>query len=422
MPVRNSWHIPRAIVGEFAIRNSSIYLDHSATTPVDPRVREAMLPYFGEIFGNPSSLHRFGQRALAAVDEARRTVAEILHAQPRDIVFTANGTESDNLAVRGIAFANRGRGNHIITTPIEHHAILNTCAQLEREFGFEVTRVPVNRHGVVDPEDIRRAITDRTILISVMYANNEVGTIEPLTEIAKLARSRGVYLHTDAVQAGGYLDVDVEKLGVDLLSLGAHKFHGPKGVGVLYIRPGVKILPMQTGGSHEGGRRAGTENVPYIVGLAKALQIAKSERETTNARLRAQRERMIEGLLESIPGAELTGHPAGRLPGHAGFVIPGAVGDEMVFALDLAGIAVSTGSACTAGSLEPSHVLAAMGYAPDLARGALRVTLGRGNTDEEVQYALQAIPETIERVRKQTNQTNQRSNHHAYQNRSGRDQ
>jgi cysteine desulfurase len=399
-----------------------IYLDHSATTSVDPRVREAMLPYFGEIFGNPSSLHRFGQRALAAVDEARRTVAEILHAQPRDIVFTANGTESDNLAVRGIAFANRGRGNHIITTPIEHHAILNTCAQLEREFGFEVTRVPVNRHGVVDPEDIRRAITDRTILISVMYANNEVGTIEPLTEIAKLAHSRGVYLHTDAVQAGGYLDVDVEKLGVDLMSLGAHKFHGPKGVGVLYIRPGVKILPMQTGGSHEGGRRAGTENVPYIVGLAKALEIAQSERETTNARLRAQRERMIEGLVESIPGAELTGHPAGRLPGHASFVIPGAVGDEMVFALDLAGIAVSTGSACTAGSLEPSHVLAAMGYAPDLARGALRVTLGRGNTDEEVQYALKAIPETIERVRKQRNQTNQRSNHHAYQNRSGRDQ
>ncbi len=392
MPIRNS---------QLTIRNSSIYLDHSATTPVDPRVREAMLPYFEEFFGNPSSLHSFGQRALAAVDEARRTVAEILHAQPRDIVFTANGTESDNLALRGVAFANRGRGNHIITTPIEHHAILNTCVQLEREFGFEVTRVPVNRHGLVNPEDIARAVTDRTILISVMCANNEVGTIEPLTEIAAIARARGIYFHTDAVQAGGYLDVDVEKLGIDLMSLGAHKFHGPKGVGVLYIRPGVKILPMQTGGSHELGRRAGTENVPYIVGFAKALEIAQSERETTNAGLRARRERLVEGLLESIPGAELTGHPAKRLPGHASFVIPGAVGDEMVFALDLAGIAVSTGSACTAGSLEPSHVLAAMGYAPDLSRGALRVTLGRGNTDEEVQYALRVIPETIERLRKQ---------------------
>ena len=348
----------------------SIYLDHSATTPVDPRVREAMMPYFTEVFGNPSSLHLFGQHALAAVDEARRTVAEILHSQPGDIVFTANGTESDNLAVRGVAFANRRRGNHIITTPIEHHAILNTCAQLEREFGFEVTRVPVNRHGVVDPDDIARAISDRTILISVMYANNEVGTIEPLAEIAKIAHARGVYLHTDAVQAGGYLDMDVEKLGVDLASLGAHKFHGPKGVGVLYIRPGVKILPMQTGGSHEHGRRAGTENVPYIVGFAKALEIAQSERETTNARLRGMREHLVEDLLESIPGAQLTGHPTNRLPGHASFVIPGAIGDEMVFALDLAGIAVSTGSACTAGSLEPSHVLAAMGYAPDLARGA----------------------------------------------------
>jgi cysteine desulfurase len=377
----------------------AIYLDHSATTPVDPRVREAMLPYFTEIFGNPSSLHRFGQGALAAVDEARRVVAGILHAQPGEIVFTANGTESDNLAVRGVAFANRGRGNHIISTPIEHHAILNTCAQLEREFGFEVTLVPVNRRGVVDPDDIARAITDRTILISVMYANNEVGTIEPLAEIAKMARSRGVYLHTDAVQAGGYLDVDVQMLGVDLMSLGAHKFHGPKGVGVLYVRPGVKILPTQTGGNHERGRRGGTENVPYIVGFSKALEIAQSEREATNARLCKLRESLVEGLLESIPGAELTGHPTDRLPGHASFVIPGAIGDEMVFALDLAGIAVSTGSACTAGSLEPSHVLAAMAYGPELARGALRVTLGRGNTEEDVENALKVIPEAIGRLR-----------------------
>lgn len=376
-----------------------IYLDHSATTPVDERVRAAMLPYFTDIFGNPSSLHRFGQSALAAVDRSRRTVGEILNARPGEIVFTGNGTESDNLALRGFAFANRSRGNHIVTTPIEHHAILNTCAQLEREFGFQITRVPVSRQGVVDPDDVAAALTDRTILISVMYANNEVGTIEPLAEIAKIARSRGICLHTDAVQAGGYLDVDVERLGVDLMSLGAHKFHGPKGVGVLYIRQGVKILPPQTGGSHESGRRAGTENVPYIVGFAKALEIAQSERETTNRRLRALRESLVEGLLESIPGAELTGHATNRLPGHASFVIPGAVGDEMVFALDLAGIAVSTGSACTAGSLEPSHVLAAMGYSPDLARGALRVTLGRGNVEGDVEYALEAIPEAVGRLR-----------------------
>lgn len=377
-----------------------IYLDHSATTPLDPRVRAAMLPYLDEIFGNPSSLHRFGQRALAALDQARRTVAEILRAQPNDIVFTANGTEADNLALRGLAFANRARGNHIITTPIEHHAILNTCAQLEREFGFEITRVPVNRHGGVDPDAIARAITDRTILISVMYANNEVGTIEPLAEIGKSARARGIYFHTDAVQAGGYLDLAVDELGVDLMSLGAHKFHGPKGVGALYIRPTVKILPTQTGGSHERGRRAGTENVPYIVGFAKALEIAQSEREPTNARLRALRAHLVEGLLERIAGAELTGHPTNRLPGHASFVIPGAIGDELVFALDLAGIAVSTGSACTAGSLEPSHVLAAMGYPSDVARGALRITLGRGNSAEDIAYALRVIVKTVERVRR----------------------
>ncbi len=376
-----------------------IYLDHSATTPVDPRVRDAMLPYLTEDFGNPSSLHRFGQRAFAAVDAARRQVAEILNASPGDIVFTANGSESDNLALRGVALANRARGNHLIITPIEHHAILNTAAQLEQEFGFEVTRVPVNRQGLVDPDAIARAITERTILISVMYANNEVGTIEPLAEIARIAHARGVYFHTDAVQAGGYLPLDVEALGVDLMSLGAHKFHGPKGVGVLYIRPGTPILPTQTGGGQERGRRAGTENVPYMVGFATALELAQSDREATNARLRALRDRLVEGLLESIPGAELTGHPEQRLPGHSSFVIPGVVGDEMVFALDLEGIAVSTGSACTAGSLEPSHVLAAMGYPPDLARGALRLTLGRGNTAEEVEYALRVIPATVLRLR-----------------------
>lgn len=379
-----------------------IYLDHSATTPVDPRVRDAMLPYFVESFGNPSSLHRYGQQALAAVDAARQTVADILGAHTREIVFTGNGTEANNLALRGIAFAARARDerrNHIITTPIEHHAILRTCEQLEREFGFEITYAPVNRHGIVNPDDIARAITARTCLISVMYANNEIGALEPIAEIGKLARARGVYFHTDAVQAGGYCELNVNALAVDLMSLGAHKFHGPKGVGLLYIRNGTKILPTQTGGNQEGGRRAGTENVPYLVGLARALEIAQTERDTHNAKLRENRASLVEGLLEAIPGAELTGHPTERLPGHSSFVIPGAVGDEMVFALDLAGIAASTGSACTAGSPEPSHVLAALGYAPELARGALRLTLGRENTKAETSQALRLIPATIQKIR-----------------------
>ena len=379
----------------------NIYLDHSATTPVDPRVVEAMLPYFTEKFGNASSLHRWGQAALGALDESRRAVAEILNAPPKEIVFTSGGSESDNLALRGVAFALRSKGNHIITTPIEHHAILNTAAQLEKEFGFEITRVPVDRRGVVNPDDIARAITPRTVLISVMYANNEVGTIEPLAEIARIAKARGVVFHTDAVQAGGYLELDVEKLGVDLMSLGAHKFHGPKGVGALYVRAGTPLLPMQTGGSHERNRRAGTENIPYIVGMATALRIAQGERESTNARLVARRERLIEGILERVAGAELTGDPKQRLPGHASFVIPGAIGDEMVLGLDLAGVAASTGSACTAGSVEPSHVLAAMGYAADVARGALRLTLGRANTDEEVEYAVDAVADVVKKLRRE---------------------
>ncbi len=379
----------------------NVYLDHSATTPVDPRVVDAMLPYFGDKFGNASSLHRWGQAALAALDTSRRTVAEILNANPNEIVFTGCGSESDNLALRGVAFALRAKGDHIITTPIEHHAILNTAAQLEKEFGFEVTRAPVDRRGVVNPDDIARAITPRTVLISVMYANNEVGTIEPLAEISKVAKKRGVLFHTDAVQAGGYLDLDVEKLGVDLMSLGAHKFHGPKGIGALYVRSGTPLLPMQTGGSHERSRRAGTENIPYIVGIATALKVAQSERETTNARLSALREKLIEGILERVAGAELTGDPKNRLPGHASFVIPGAIGDEMVLGLDLAGVAASTGSACTAGSAEPSHVLAAMGYPADVARGALRLTLGRENTDEDVTYAVDAVADVVGKLRRE---------------------
>ena len=383
----------------FTMNNKLIYLDHSATTSVDPRVVEQMLPYFTQKFGNASSLHRWGQAALTALDEARHTVAEILNASPKEIVFTSGGSESDNLALRGVAMALRSKGNHIITTPIEHHAVLNTTAQLEKEFGFEVTQVAVDRQGRVNPEDVARAITPKTILVSVMYANNEVGTIEPLAEIAAIAKKRGVMFHTDAVQAGGYLPVDVNKLGVDLMSLGAHKFHGPKGVGVLYIRTGTPLLATQTGGSHERNRRAGTENIPYIVGFATALKIAQSELETTNARLTALREKLIEGILERVAGAQLTGDPRNRLPGHASLVIPGAIGDEMVLGLDIAGIAASTGSACTAGSQEPSHVLAAMGYPAEVARGALRLTLGRENTDADVDDAVIAVADVVRKLR-----------------------
>jgi cysteine desulfurase len=383
------------------MNNKSIYLDHSATTPVDPRVLDAMLPYFTEKFGNASSLHRWGQVALTALDESRRTVTEILNANPKEIVFTSGGSESDNLALRGVALALRSKGNHIITTPIEHHAVLNTAAQLEKEFGFEVTRVPVDRQGHVNPDDVARAITPQTVLISVMYANNEVGTIEPLTEIAAIAKKRSIMFHTDAVQAGGYLSVDVNKLGIDLMSLGAHKFHGPKGVGVLYVRNGTPLLSVQTGGSHERNQRAGTENIPYIIGFATALKIAQSESAATNARLSVLREKLIEGILERVTGAQLTGDPKNRLPGHASLVIPGAIGDEMVLGLDLAGIAASTGSACTAGSAEPSHVLAAMGYPAEVARGALRLTLGRENTDEDVEYAINTVADVVHKLRRE---------------------
>ena len=379
----------------------NVYLDHSATTQVDARVVEAMLPYFTEKFGNASSLHRWGQAAMAGLDSARRTVAEILHANPNEIVFTGCGSESDNLAVRGVAMALRSRGPqaHIITTPIEHHAILRTVEQLEKEFGFEVTRVPVNRFGVVNPDDVARAIKPSTVLVSVMYANNEVGTIEPLAEIAQITKKHNILFHTDAVQAGGYLDLDVNNLGIDLMSLGAHKFHGPKGIGALYVRAGTPLLSTQTGGSQERSRRAGTENIPYIVGFATALKIAQSEKETTNARLVAMREKLVEGILERVAQSQLTGDPKNRLPGHASFVIPGAIGDEMVLGLDLAGVAGSTGSACTAGSAEPSHVLAAMGYSADVARGALRLTLGRDNTDNDVDYAIAVVADVAKKLR-----------------------
>lgn len=300
-----------------------VYMDHAATTPVDSRVVEAMLPYFSEQYGNPSSLYHLAGKAREALDVARRQVADILGCRPTEVLFTSCGTESDNLALRGVALAAKSRGRHLITTPIEHHAVGITCEQLAQFFGCRVTWVGVDSRGMVDPDAVGRAITDETALISVMYANNEVGTIEPIAEIGKIARARGVPFHTDAVQAGGILDLDVNALWVDLLSLSGHKFYAPKGIGVLYMRQGTPLLPAQVGGSQERHRRAGTENVPYIVGLATALQLAHSARETERARLVGLRDRLITGVLETIPGAQLTGHPTQRLPNNASFIFPG---------------------------------------------------------------------------------------------------
>lgn len=376
-----------------------IYMDHAATTAVDPRVVEAMLPYFTEKYGNASSIHAAGREAREAMENARRTVADILGAHPEEVIFTSCGTESDNLAIRGVAFANRKKGNHIITSSIEHHAVGHTCEQLEREFGFEVTYLPVDQYGRVDPDDVGRAITDKTILITIMYANNEVGTIQPIAEIGKIARAKGIPFHTDAVQAGGTLDLNVDKLNVDLLSLSAHKFYGPKGVGVLYQRRHTPLLPMQTGGGHERGRRAGTENIPYIVGLATALKLAHEHREENNHRIATLRDRLIQGVLNTIPDAYLTGHPTDRLPNSASFVFRGVEGEAILLHLDMMGVAASSGSACTSGSTEPSHVLTALGLPVEICHGSLRLTLGNDNTEEEIDYVLSILPGIINNLR-----------------------
>jgi len=378
-----------------------VYMDHAATTPVDPRVVEAMLPYFSEKYGNASSIYSLGREARQAIEQARETVADILGCKPEEVIFTSCGSESDNLAIRGVAFARRhlGKGNHIITSPIEHHAVGHTVEQLEKHFGFEVTYVPVDKYGVVDPDDVGRAIRDDTILITIMYANNEVGTIEPIAEIGKIAHEKGIPFHTDAVQAGGALDLNVDRLNVDLLSLSAHKFYGPKGIGVLYVRKGTPLLPMQTGGAHERNRRAGTENVPYIVGLATALRLAYEELESNNERIRRLRDKLIQGLLSRIPEAQLTGHPTERLPNNASFVIKYVEGESMLLNLDMQGVCASSGSACTSASLEPSHVLLAMGIPPEVAHGSLRLTLGRENTDEDVDYVLTILPGIVEKLR-----------------------
>ncbi|MFQ5945915.1 MAG: cysteine desulfurase family protein [Anaerolineae bacterium] len=380
-------------------RDGTIYLDYAATTPVLPEVWEAMRPYFTEEFGNPSSMHSPGQAGLRAVERSREKIAAVLGCHPREIVFTSGGSESDNLAIRGAALAGPDRGNHIITTAVEHHAVGRTVSQLVERFGFSSTVLPVDGHGMVDPGEVEAAIREETVLISVMYANNEVGTIEPIHQIGEIARSHGIAFHTDAVQAGGYLDLDVERLDVDLLALSAHKFHGPKGVGILYQRRGTPLLTWLTGGGHEDGKRAGTHNVPGIVGMAAALTIAHERRETQGPRLQTLRDRLIAGVLEAIPDAEVTGHPTERMPNSASFVVPGTTGEALLAALDLEGIAASSGSACTAGSMDPSYVLQAMGYPEPLAVAALRFTLGVLTTEGELEETLVRLPRIVARLR-----------------------
>ena len=379
-----------------------VYMDHAATTPVDPRVVEAMLPYWTQQYGNASSIYTLGRQARHALEDARRTVAEILNCDPKEVIFTSCGSESDNLALRGVAFQRRQRGgkNHIITSSIEHHAIGHTVEQLVKEFGFEATYLPVDRYGMVDPADVARAIRPETAIISIMYANNEVGTIEPIAEIGSIAREHKVPFHSDAVQAGGTLSLDVKALQVDLLSLSAHKFYGPKGVGVLYARRGVPLLPMQTGGGHERNRRAGTENVAYAVGLATALRLAYEEAEEANARIARLRDRLVAGVLERIPDSQLSGHPTQRLPNSASFLFKYVEGESILLNLDQMGVAASSGSACTSGSLEPSHVLTAMGFPHEVAHGSLRLTLGRESTAQDVDYVLAGLPGIVEKLRR----------------------
>ena len=376
-----------------------IYLDHAATTAVSPEVLREMLPFMTECFGNAASIHGTGREAHRALDRARKQVAAVLGAQPQEVYFTSGGSESDNWAVKGVAWAARGRGKHVITSAVEHHAVLNACAWLEG-MGFEVTRLPVDALGRVDPDSVARALRPDTVLISVMTANNEIGTLQPIREIGEIARSRGVPFHTDAVQAAGHIPVNVEELQVDLLSLSAHKFHGPKGVGVLYVRRGTKLDSLIHGGAQERGLRAGTPNVPGAVGLAKALELASASLPESADRVRALRDQLIREIRARIPDAVLNGDPERRLPGNVHFSFPGVDGEALLLRLDLAGIACSGGSACTSGAQEPSHVLAAIGQAPELAKGGLRMTLGEENTPEEIKEVLRVLPEIVQDLKR----------------------
>ncbi len=377
---------------------ASIYLDHNATTPVRSEVFDAMEPFFRDRFGNASSIHRYGQDARAAVEEARARVAGLVNARPGEIYFTSGGTESDNLAIKGTAYARKAYGRHIITTNIEHSAVLNSCAFLERE-GFEVTCLPVDEYGRVDPGQVEDALTDQTILVSIMHANNEIGTVQPVGEIGRIVRARGVCFHTDAVQSAGKLPVDVDAMGADLLSLSGHKIYGPKGVGAIYIRKGVEIEPTAHGGHHENDVRSGTENTVGIVGLGKAAELAAEERESEYRHLSEMRDALEARIRIEIEDARVNGHPQRRLPGTLNVSFPGAEGESLIMSLDLAGIAVSTGSACTSGAIEPSHVLLALGRDPRTALGSVRFSFGRDNSMEDVDCVMERLPGIVARLR-----------------------
>jgi len=375
-----------------------IYLDYAATTPTHPEVVKAMLPYFTDAFGNPSSLYSYGQEAKGTIEEARDKVAALIGAGSDEIVFTSGGTEADNFAIKGVAYANESKGNHIITSSIEHHAVIESCKFLERR-GFKVTYLPVDKYGLVDPNEVKKAMTNKTILISVMHANNEMGTIEPIAEIGSIAKEAGIYFHTDAVQTVGHIPVDVNELGVDLLAMSAHKLYGPKGVGALYIGKGTKLIPFMHGGEQERRRRASTENVAGIVGFAKTVEIAQQEMNQEAKQLTYLRDQLIKGLLERIDHIRLNGHPVNRLPNNVNISVDFVEGESMLLNLDLEGICVSTGSACSSSSLEPSHVLLALGLSPEHAHGSLRLTLGKWTTEEEIGRVLEVLPRVIARLR-----------------------
>ncbi len=375
-----------------------VYLDYAATTPADPQVIAAMEPYFFEKFGNASSLHAYGQEAKKALEDSREALAEFINAKPEEIVFTSGGTESDNSALLGAAYALEKKGNHIITSAIEHHAISEPAKFLEKK-GFKLTYLPVDKDGLVACEDLKKALTDKTILVSVMHANNEIGTIQPIAQLAKIAREKGIYFHTDAVQTLGHIPADVEQLNVDLLSLSAHKFYGPKGVGALYIRKGTRLETFMRGGDQERGKRASTHNVSGIVGLAKAVQLCRKNMESEAKFQSALRDRLIKEIPARIPEVKLNGHPEIRLPNNVNFSIKYIEGESMLLSLDMLGIACSTGSACTSSSLEPSHVLLAIGLDHATAHGSLRITMGRWTTEADIDYLLEKLPGVAQKLR-----------------------
>jgi cysteine desulfurase len=375
-----------------------VYMDYAATTPAMPEVIEAMSPYFHDKFGNPSSIHSMGTEGRDAVEAARQQVASLIRCQPEGVVFTGCGTEADNQAIKGVAFANQKKGNHIITTAIEHHAVLYTC-QFLRTMGFDVTFLPVDKYGIVDPADVKKAITPKTLLVSVMHANNEVGTVQPIEEIGKITREAGVYFHVDAVQTFGHLPIDVDKLGIDFLAASGHKLYGPKGVGMLYIRPGSSIVPLLHGGEQEEGRRAGTENVPGIVGLGKAAEIAHRDMDQEATTLTGFRNRLMEAIVGKVDDTYLNGHAQKRLPNNVNFSFDFIEGESILMYLDAEGICASTGSACSSASSEPSHVLTAMGIPVERARGSLRLTVGKWTAHEDVDKVIEALPRIVGKLR-----------------------